>query len=182
MSGGRLTPEVSAEDHTIGPDDAPVTVVEYGDFECPSCGMAYPILKSIQRRLGNQMRFVFRPFPLSQSHPHAAHAAQAAEAAAAQGKFWPMHDTLFENQDRLTDTDLWRYASDLDLDAELMRQEVEQEKYAARVSASFRSGVRSGVNGTPTFFINGRRHDGPWADEGDFLRAIRAAASDSDRG
>ncbi len=181
MKGGLLTPAVSTEDHLVGPEDAQVTLVEYGDYECPSCGMAHPIVKSIRRRLGDQLRFVFRPFPLSQSHPHAAHAAEAAEAAAAQGKFWPMHDMLFENQDRLTDADLLRYADALDLDSDLVAKEVEEETYAAKVRASFRSGVRSGVNGTPTFFINGERHDGPWADEGYFLRAIRAAAKGSER-
>ncbi len=181
MSGGRLTPDVGANDHVIGPEDAPVTLVEYGDYECPSCGMAHPIVKSIRGRLADQLRFVFRPFPLSQAHPHAAHAAQAAEAAAAQGKFWQMHDILFENQDRLTDADLVRYADALDLDTDLFAKELEEETYEAQVRASFRSGVRSGVNGTPTFFINGERHDGPWADEGYFLRAIRAAASNSER-
>lgn len=180
MSAGRLTPDVGAEDHVIGPDDAPVTLVEYGDYECPSCGMAHPVVKAIQRRMGDQLRFVFRPFPLSESHPHAAHAAEAAEAAASQGKFWQMHGMLFENQDRLTDADLLRYASALALDVDLVAQEIEEEKYEAQLHASFRSGVRSGVNGTPTFFINGERHDGPWADEGYFLRAIRAAAANSE--
>jgi protein-disulfide isomerase len=176
MSNGRLTPPVGADDHSSGPDDAPVTLVEYGDFECPSCLMAYPIVKSIQRRLRKRLRFVFRPFPLTQSHPHAAHAAEAAEAAAAQGKFWEMHDALFEHQDRLEDVDLVGYAAAIGLDAGRVARELADGTHEARVRSSFRNGVRSGVNGTPTFFINGERHDGPWADEGYFLRALREAA------
>lgn len=176
MSPGRLTPPVSDADHVVGRADAPVTLVEYGDFECPSCGMAYPVVRSIQRRMGRQLRFVFRPFPLTQSHPHAEHAAEAAESASAQGAFWEMHDMLFQNQDRLEDADLLRYADRLGLDAERVARELEEGTYGASVRASFRSGVRSGVNGTPTFFINGVRHDGPWADEGLFLRSLREVA------
>lgn len=176
MSDGRLTPPVSADDHSAGPDDAPVTLVEYGDFECPSCGMAYPIVRRIQRQLGSRLRLVFRPFPLTQAHPHAAHAAEAAESAAAQGRFWEMHDALFEHQDRLDDRDLVGYAAAIGLDADRVARELADGTHAARVRSSFRNGVRSGVNGTPTFFINGERYDGPWADEGYFLRALRDAA------
>ena len=176
MSGGQLTPPVGADDHVAGPQDAPVTLVEYGDFECPSCGMAYPIVKAIQRRLGPRLRFVFRPFPLTQSHPHAAHAAEVAEAAAAQGKFWEMHDMLFEHQHRLEDGDLVGYAEALGLDAERVARELVEGTYAARVRSSFRHGVRSGVNGTPTFFVNGERYDGPWADAGAFGGLLREVA------
>ena len=116
MSDVVLTPPVNAQDHVAGPDDAPVTLVEYGDFECPYCGMAHPIVKKIQRELGNQLRFVFRHFPLAEAHPHARIAAQAAEAAGVQGKFWEMHDTLFEHQQALDVEDLVGYAKALGLD------------------------------------------------------------------
>ncbi len=176
MSGGRLTPPVSERDHAAGPDDAPVTLVEYGDYECPYCGMAYPIVKAAQRELGSQLRFVFRNFPLGEIHPHARHAAQTAEAAAAQGKFWEMHDMLFEHQDALEDADLVGYAEMLELDAERIARELEAGTYAKRVRDDFRSGVRSGVNGTPTFFVNGERYEGSWANEEAFVRALRDAA------
>lgn len=176
MSAGRLTPPVGADDHIAGPADAPVTLVEYGDFECPYCGMAYPIVKSLQRKLGPRLRFVYRNFPLRESHPHAEHAAEAAEAAAVQGRYWPMHDTLFEHQDALEDADLITYARQLGLDAERVARELEAGTHAARVRRDFLSGVRSGVNGTPTFFVNGERYDGTWSDEGRFLRVLRAVA------
>lgn len=176
MNGARLAIPVGPADHIAGPDDAPVTLVEYGDYECPHCGMAYPIVKSVQRKLGKRLRFVFRNFPLKESHPHAQHAAEAAEAAAAEGKFWAMHDTLFENQHALADEDLVRYARDLDLDVDRFARALSEGTYARRVRDDFRSGVRSGVNGTPTFFVNGERYDGPWADEGAFAAALRAEA------
>jgi formate-nitrite transporter family protein len=180
MSGGRLTPPVGMDDHVAGPEDAPVTLVEYGDFECPHCGRAYPLVRSLQRQLGRRLRFVFRNFPLQEAHPHAEHAAEAAEAAAAQGKFWEMHDALFEHQQRLEDSDLLGYADELGLDVERVARELEAGTYASRVRADFRSGVRSGVNGTPTFFVNGERYDGYWADEAEFLRALRQAGQAAD--
>src|SRR5881275_517537 len=114
----KLTPLVSQHDHQQGPETAPVTVVEYGDYECPYCGEAYPIVKEIQLRLGERLRFVFRNFPLKEAHPHAEHAAEAAEAAAGQGKFWQMHDSLFEHQQALDDAHLVRYAAELKLDVD----------------------------------------------------------------
>ncbi|HEX5829554.1 MAG TPA: thioredoxin domain-containing protein [Gemmatimonadaceae bacterium] len=182
MSAGRLTPPVRADDHAAGPADAPVTLVEYGDFECPYCGMAYPIVKSVQRKLGPRLRFVYRNFPLRESHPHAQHAAEAAEAAGAQGKYWAMHDALFEHQAALEDDDLVAYARALGLDAERVARELAEGTHTARVRADFRSGVRSGVNGTPTFFVNGERYDGTWSDEGRFLRDLRAAAESAEAG
>ncbi len=158
----RLAPPVSESDHRAGPDDARVTLVEYGDYECPHCGRAYPIVREVQRRMDRRLRFVFRNFPLSEMHPHAEHAAEAAEAAAAQGKFWEMHDRLYEHQDTLEDPDLVRAAKMLGLDACRVEQELADGTHASRVRQDFRSGVRSGVNGTPTFFINGVRYDGPW--------------------
>jgi len=178
----QLTPDVSERDHSAGEPDAPVTLVEYGDYECPHCGMAYPIVKSIQRRLGKKLRFVFRNFPLAESHPHARHAAECAEAAADQGKFWEMHDALFENQDRLEDEELVALARRLRLDAQGIARALEEGTYAARVRADFRSGVRSGVNGTPTFFINGQRYDGAWPDEDAFVRVLDRVAKEAAAG
>jgi formate-nitrite transporter family protein len=176
MSAGQLTPPVSAQDHAAGPDDAPVTLVEYGDYECPYCGMAHPIVKRAQQELGNRLRLVFRNFPLAEAHPHARQAAQAAEAAAAQGKFWEMHDMLFEHQDALEPQDLVGYAQSLGLDITRFERDLEAGTYAKRVRDDFRSGVKSGVNGTPTFFVNGERYDGSWANEGAFIGALRNAA------
>jgi formate-nitrite transporter family protein len=180
-NGARLTPPVSELDHALGRDDAPVTLVEYGDYECPYCGMAYPVVKAVQRELGGQLRFVFRNFPLAEAHPHARKAAQAAEAAAAQGKFWEMHDVLFEHQQALEDEDLIAYARSLGLDAERVAQELEAGTHAKRVRDDFRSGVRSGVNGTPTFFINGERYDGSWMNQKKFVGALRAAEQEASR-
>jgi len=176
MSAGRLIPPVGPDDHAAGPEDAPVTLVEYGDFECPYCGMAYPIVKSIQRKLGRRLRLVYRNFPLRESHPHAQHAAEAALAAGEQGKYWEMHDALFEHQHALDDDALVRYAGALGLDADRVARELEAGTHEPRVRADFRNGVRSGVNGTPTFFLNGERYEGSWTDEGLFLRALREAA------
>jgi protein-disulfide isomerase len=171
-----LTLPVSQRDHQRGPETAPVTLVEYGDYECPYCGKAYPIVKEIQRRLGDRLRFVFRNFPLTQSHPHAEHAAEAAEAAAGQEKFWEMHDYLFEHQRALDDTHLVQYAVALNLDKEIFMREMTEHVHANRVHEDFLSGVRSGVNGTPTFFINGVRHDDSYELE-TLLAAIEAAMS-----
>jgi protein-disulfide isomerase len=180
-NGGRLTPPVTERDHTAGDDDAPVTLVEYGDYECPYCGMAYPVVKTLQREFGSRLRFVFRNFPLAEAHPHARHAAQAAEAAGAQGKFWEMHDMLFEHQSALEDEDFVGYARALGLDAERVARELEAGTYAKRVRDDFRSGVRSGVNGTPTFFINGERYDGSWMKNKAFVGALRAAEEQTRR-
>jgi protein-disulfide isomerase len=177
MSGSSLTLPVGERDHIAGPDAAPVTLVEYGDYECPYCGMAYPIVKSIQRAMGEQLRFVFRNFPLRDAHPHAEHAAEAAEAAAAAGKFWEMHDLLYENQEQLDDRDLLRYGQQVGLDAESLARDLDEGTYKKRVREDFRSGVVSGVNGTPTFFVNGERYDGGWNDQQRFLRALRDVAA-----
>jgi protein-disulfide isomerase len=155
-------PVTEGRDHIQGPADAAVTLVEYGDYECPYCGAAYPIIKEVQARMGERLRFVFRNFPISTSHPHAEQAAEAAEAAASQGRFWPMHDLLYENQSRLRDQDLHAYAEKLQLDVEPFDKEMADHVHAERVREDFMSGVRSGVNGTPTFYINGARHDGSY--------------------
>jgi protein-disulfide isomerase len=158
---GLTVPVRPERDHIKGTVNAPLTLVEYGDYECPYCGAAYPVVKQIQQNLGDQVCFVFRNFPLTQAHPHAQHAAEAAEAAGAQGQFWEMHDMLFEHQEALDDLHLIQYATNLKLDVTLFELELATHVYAGRVREDFMSGVRSGVNGTPTFFINGRRHDGP---------------------
>jgi protein-disulfide isomerase len=176
MSDGELTPPVSAQDHASGPDDAPVTLVEYGDFECPYCGMAHPIVQAAQRDLGTQLRFVFRHFPLAEAHPHARLAAQAAEAAGVQGRFWEMHDMLFEHQNALDVADLVGYAESLGLDSAQFARDLESGTYAKKARDDFRSGVRSGVNGTPTFFVNGTRYDGSWANGEAFIKALHDAA------
>ena len=172
-----LTPPVGAEDHSAGPDGAPITLVEYGDFQCPHCGRAYPIVKEIQKRLGKRLRFVFRNFPLTQIHPNAAHAAEAAEAAGAQGKYWQMHDRLFERQFALEDQYLVEYAGELGLDADRVAADLADGTHQDRVRDDFMSGVRSGVNGTPTFFINGVRHEDAWELE-TLLAALEEAGSD----
>jgi protein-disulfide isomerase len=156
-----LSPPVGARDHVLGKADAPVTLVEYADFECPFCGAAFPELQRVLRQLGSKVRFVFRHFPLGEQHPHAQHAAEAAEAAAAQGKFWEMHDLLYRRQVALTDEDVIEYARELGLDGDRVRRELGAHIHAARVHEDFLSGVRSGVSGTPRFFINGRPHDEP---------------------
>ena len=170
-----LTLAVSARDHARGPATAPVTLVEYGDYECPHCGRAYPIVKQIQKRMGAQLRFVFRNFPLQEIHPHAEHAAEAAEAAGAQGKFWEMHDRLFERQFALEDENLAEYATQLGLDAKRLSADLVARSFQPRVREDFRSGVTSGVNGTPTFFINDARYDGAW-DVAPLLAALERAA------
>jgi protein-disulfide isomerase len=171
----RLTPPLSSADHSVGPDDAPVTLVEYGDYECPYCGDAHAIVLAVRQRMGPRLRFVFRNFPLSEIHPHALHAAEAAEAAAEQGKFWEMHDALYEHQEALEDADLIRYAQALGLDAERVERDLASDIYEPRVREQFRSGVRSGVNGTPTFFIDGNRYDESW-DADSLLEALESAA------
>jgi protein-disulfide isomerase len=157
----RLNTPVTSQDHIQGPEDAQLTLLEYGDYECPSCGSAYPIVKRIQKQFGKRLRFVFRNFPLSEIHPHAESAAETAEFAAAQGRFWEMHDLLFENQEQLDETLYSELAEELGLSQTTLLRALEEGEYKVRVRADFSSGVRSGVNGTPTFFVNGTRHDGP---------------------
>jgi protein-disulfide isomerase len=177
--GAVLTMPVDEDrDHIQGRADAAVTLVEYGDYECPYCGAAYPIVKEVQSRLGEELRFVFRNFPITTSHPHAEQAAEAAEAAAIQGSFWQMHDVLYENQSRLRDQDLRDYAETLGLDVERLDRELTEHVHAARVREDFMSGVRSGVNGTPTFYINGVRHDDSYAIETLLAALERAAMSE----
>ncbi len=155
-----LSIPVSAEDHIQGNPTAECTLVEYGDYQCPFCGQAYPIVKKLQKRLGKRLSFVFRNFPLTQLHPWAEPAAEVAEFAAANGKFWQMHDLLFENQAHFSNALFVELSEDLDLLPSQLQTAVSEGTYRPRVRADFSGGVRSGVNGTPTFFINGHRHDG----------------------
>lgn len=153
---------VSADDHSEGPENAPVTLVEYGDYECPHCARAFTIVKRLQKHFGKQLRFVFRNFPLTQAHPNAQAAAETAEFAAAHGKFWEMHDLLFESQERLDPGLLLELTRKLELSVPALSMALEEGLFTERVSADFSGGVRSGVNGTPTFFLNGTRYDGSW--------------------
>lgn len=155
-----LTLPVGKRDHIQGPIDAPVSLVEYGDYECLYCGQAYLLIKEIQRRLGNKLCFVFRHFPLIQLHPHTHKAALVAEVAGAQGKFWQMHDTLFEHQQALDDCHLVEYAVELELDITRFLRDMSGRVYAKRVQQDLESGVSSGVSSTPTFFINSFRYSG----------------------
>jgi formate-nitrite transporter family protein len=170
-----LVKSVNEDDHTRGPGDAAVILVEYGDFECEDCAAAYLMLMELLDEAGDQVCFIYRHFPMSQVHPNAQRAAEAAEAAASQESFWEMHDMLFANQDALDDDSLRNYAEKIGLDMERYDQEIDNELHADRVRDDFLSGVRSGVNGTPTFFINGERFDGP-ASKAGLLDAIENAA------
>ena len=155
----KLTAPISAKDHTQGKTNAPWTLIEYGDYQCPSCGDAYPIVKQLQQHFGDQLRFVFRNFPL-EMHPYAEHAAEAAEFAAAHGKFWEMHDLLFEHQRDLRDAVLLKSAVRLRLSSDHLKSALAEGTYAPRVKTDLDSGIASDVQGTPTFYINGQRHDG----------------------
>jgi protein-disulfide isomerase len=172
----RLTPPVGPDDHVQGARDARVTVLEYGDFECPHCGAAYPLVKEIERTLGAKLLIAYRHFPLTRIHPHAAHAADISEAVAQHGKFWPMHDILFENQGALDDDHLIAYAESLGIDPKWAETALGDGRFEQRVREDFSSGVRSGVNGTPTFFINGARYDGDW---GALLEILTEATIDA---
>jgi protein-disulfide isomerase len=153
---------VTQHDHVRGPANAPITLVEYGDYECPHCGLAYPIVNQVQLSFSGRMRFVYRHFPLTEIHPHAEIAAESAEFAGAAGLFWDMHDALFENQSRLNITTIFLIGAELGLPETAMRNALETGQYRNKVRNDFMGGVRSGVNGTPAFFINGVRHDGPY--------------------
>src|SRR5918911_5717755 len=179
-SEGRLAVPVGPEDHVRGPADAPVTLVEYGDFECPFCGRAYPAVEALLRRLGDRVRFVYRHSPRPE-HPHARHAAEAAAAAAAQSEqgFWRMYYALFTHQQALDDASLARYAAESGLDVERFKRDMAAHVYAPRVQRDLQSAVHSGAHGTPTFFVNGRKHEGPDTYE-DLLAAVQAEPGPDD--
>ena len=169
----KLRTAVNSQDHIQGNINAPIELVEYGDYQCPHCGHAYPIIKSIQKKMGNKLKFVFRNFPLAEIHPNAVNAAVASEAAAMQNKFWEMHDHLFEFQSRLDDESLVRYAAQLKLNVEQFENDFEKPELIKKVDADFESGVRSGVNGTPSFFINGEKYNDSWEEE-PFLNYLKS--------
>src|SRR5215210_5409691 len=169
---------VGTRDHARGPEDAPVTLVMYGDYECPYCGEAHPMLKVLQGRVGEQVRFVFRHFPLDSAHPRARRAAQAAEAAASQGRFWEMHDLLYERQGELGEEDLMRYAAELGLDLGRFEEDLANDNHAWRIEEDRLGGNRAGVRGTPTLFVNGVRYTGPM-DLDRLLAAVEEAAGSS---
>jgi protein-disulfide isomerase len=154
-----LSVPVGPTDHVIGPADARVTLVEYGDFECPNCKQAAPVVKLMLAEFTHRLRFVFRHFPLEEVHHHARAAAEAAECAGAQGKFWPMHDLLFEHQHALKAPQLQTYAQQLELDLTRFAAEMKDTVYLQRIREHQKSGTASGVRATPTFFLNGRLHD-----------------------
>jgi protein-disulfide isomerase len=175
QSTAGLRRAVSEHDHICGPATALVTLLEYGDYECPYCGAAYPVVEKLREELGDRMRFVFRHFPLTQIHPHAMNAAESAEACGAQGKFWEMHDLLFTNQQALDLENLADYAAWINLDPTTILAAISAHEFEDRIRLDFSTGIRSGVNGTPTFFIDNVRYDGG-PDLDSMLAAIELAA------
>ena len=157
-----LKPTVSAEDHILGSINAPVILAEYGDFGCPHCAIAHVFIKKLLVKFKDQIAFVFRHFPLTKVHQYATIAAISSEAAANQGKFWEMHDMILENQSKLSDSRLLRFAKQLDLDIKSFQRDIKDEKLSAKVEAQFESGIRSGVNGTPSLYINGTKYNGAY--------------------
>jgi protein-disulfide isomerase len=170
-----LTVPVGVRDHVEGAIDAPLLLVEYGDYECPDCLNAWPIVKRLREELGDRLAFSFRHYPQASIHPHASAAAQAAEAAASQGKFWEMHDLLFRNQKRLADMDLTYMALQLGLEVYKFQAEFERASHVEHIREDVQSGAESGVKGTPTFFINGCRYRGK-VDVSTMLETLRALA------
>jgi protein-disulfide isomerase len=171
-----LKPPVGPEDHSHGRSHAAIVLVEYGDYECPHCGRAYRVLQHVLQELGEDVRFVFRNFPLTEVHPHAEAAAEAAESVAVRGgeeAFWTMHDLIYENQDALQHDDLIEYAQAAGVGPLEVADDLASGAMRERVRRDFRSGGRSGVNGTPTFFVNGRRFDGNWSDPAAFAAALQ---------
>ena len=173
----KLKVPVGPADHASGDEHATVTLVEYGDYECPHCGHAHPIVQRVRKHFGKSLRFVFRNFPLTQIHPHAEMAAEAAEFAAVKGRFWEMHDAIFENQNRLGPELLGDIADRLGLPFVEIRASLENHEFLPKVKEDFMGGVRSGVNGTPTFFLNGERYDGSWEYD-DLVAAIESLMPD----
>ena len=174
----RLAVPVSERDHAQGPATAAITLVQYGDYECPYTRRSTWVVQAIQQQLGEQLRFVFRNFPLTEIHPHALHAALAAEAAAAQGKFWQMHDDIFHHQHTLEDADLEQFAEAVGLDLQQYARAMAEQRSLARIEEDLDGGERSGVQGTPTFFINGVLYRGSWEQDA-LLAALQAASRTS---
>jgi protein-disulfide isomerase len=169
-----LSVPVGKSDHAQGPENAPVTLVEYGDYQCPYCADMNPMIKAIAKAMGSQLRFVFRHMPLLEMHPYSQHAAEAAEAAGAQGRFWEMHDAILQQQSELGSDLLHQLAIKIKLDLEQFSEDLEKRRYRPRVNRDFMGGMRSGVAGTPTFFINGKRYEGA-LDHASLLSAVGRA-------
>jgi protein-disulfide isomerase len=172
-----LTPPVGARDHALGPADARVTLVEFGDYECPHCGAVHPLVQAARKAFGGNLRFVFRHFPLRSSHPHALAAARAAEAAGEQGRFWEMHDRLYHRQTELEDADLVRHARELGLDVERFQRSLPERAHDERIREDLASAAQSGAQGTPALFVNGERYEGPLEREPLFAALARAAVA-----
>jgi protein-disulfide isomerase len=173
---GKLTPAVGKDDHIQGATDAPLVLLEYGDYQCSYCGQAYGIIKSVQKKFGEKLQFVFRNFPLNEAHPDAFNAALVAEAAAVQGKFWEMHDIIYEHQDALDLESLAGYAKEIGMDADQFERDIHGTTLSDKVEQDFEIGIRSGVNGTPSFYVNGEKFEGDWSEQGltAFLDSIDA--------
>ena len=176
----QLAVPVTPDDHISGPANALVTLVEYADYECSFCGRAESSVKSVRRAMADNLRFVFRNFPLIESHPYAMQAAAAAEAADLQGAFWEMHDLLFQNQQALDEGSLLIYAADLGLDIGRFSTDLQSPDVLERIQRDIEGGIRSGVEGTPSFFINGWKYEGAW-DQESLLSALKAAAEEDGR-
>lgn len=168
-----LTVAVTSEDHFQGDINAPIELIMYGDYECPYSGLAYPVIKQVQKALGTKLKFVFRNFPLS-FHTHALHSAIAAELAGDLGKFWEMHDILYENQSQLTDRHLIGYAQNLGLDPKQFEEKFPDQKYIEKIKKDMDGALKSGFNGTPTFFINGQRYDGGYNHPSEILQHVKS--------
>lgn len=171
----KLRTPVGQRDHTIGKPTATITLVEYGDYQCSHCAEAYPLIKKLLKEFNNQLLFVFRNFPLQESHPEAMIAAEAAEAAGLQNKFWEMHDMIYEHQDELSENNLQYFAENLDLNLDKFENDWDSADVTAKIESDFESGIRSGVNGTPTFFINDQRLDTYDATYESLANAVRNA-------
>jgi Protein-disulfide isomerase len=165
--------KVTSSDHIQGESEAPIELVEYGDYQCSYCGQAYFIIKNIQKEMGKDLKFIFRNYPLEDLHPNALHAAIAAETAANHGKFWEMHDTLFENQRRLDDSAIISYAQKIGLDVKSFEKEFGSQSTIEKVEYDTASGNKAGVEGTPTFFVNGKRFNGNWTNSS-FLEYLKS--------
>ncbi len=165
--------EITQNDHVQGPFDAPVEIIEYADYQCPYCKNAHYVIKEIHKQLGDNLKFIFRNFPLTDMHPYALHAAMAAEIAGGQNKFWEMHDTLYDNQDALDDYYLLQYAKDLNLDIDKFEKDFKDKKYLRKIQDDFESGTKNGVQGTPAFFINGKQYNGNWMSP-DFIKHLHS--------
>jgi protein-disulfide isomerase len=172
-----LSPPLSERDHVVGPEDARVTLVEYGDFECPYCGALHPVIQAARKSFGGNLRFAFRHFPLRSSHPHALAAAKAVEAAAEQGRFWEMHDRLYRRQTELTDADLERHARELGLDVDRFRGSLGDRAHEVRIREDLASAGQSGARGTPSLFINGELYEGSLERDEIFAALARAAVA-----